>query len=136
MHLHQPRELARGKLVLRTQGFEEGLVEELGGGDTDSGAAHGELGLEVHVQLDLGEGAVCGEASVVAEVAEVVEVLVRVLDGDLYAGGIGEDGGDGGLVEVAPVAPALEGGENEKLGDAGAVGQGGERDRVGWGKGE
>ena len=69
VQFHQAIELAGGKLVFEAQGAEEGFIEELRAGDPDADALGGGLGVEIRVELDLGEGAVREEAGVVAVVA-------------------------------------------------------------------
>lgn len=67
----------------------------------------------------------------VVYIPEVVERLVGVLDGDLADGGLWEEVGEHGGVEVGAVASGLEGWEDEELGDALAGGEGGGELRVG-----
>ena len=136
VHFYQTGELAGGDFVFLADGFEEGEVEEFGGGDADTGAFLGEFGVEVCFEGDLGEGVVGEEAGVVAVVAEVIEGFVGVFDCDFYAGGVGEEGFYHGVVEVGAVAVGVVGGEDEELGDAGSVGEGIWCDGLLGGKGE
>lgn len=62
--------------------MEEREVEELGCGDTDAGAFLEEGGGKGFCEVDLGEGAVLGEAGVVTVIAQVVEGFVGVFDCD------------------------------------------------------
>ena len=48
-------------------------------------------------------------------------MLVWVFDGDFDAGGVGEEGFDGGGVEVATMPCTLVRGEDQELGDAASV---------------
>ena len=94
------------------------------------------MGGEGGVEGYLGEGAVGEEAGVIAVVAEVIEGFVGVFDGYFGAGGGGEEGCDHVVVEVGAVAVGVVGGEDEELGDAGAVGKGVWGDGGGRGEGE
>ena len=110
------------------EAFEEGEVEEEGGGDADAPffLEQGRGGGGGGGEADLGEGAVGCEAGEVAVVAEVVEGFVGVFDGDFGASGGGEEGACYSLVEVCAVGVALVGREDQELGYAGAGGEGGE----------
>lgn len=133
MHLDEAPELARGELIARAQAVAEGQVEEVGGGDANAAFAGEELGVDVwwggrrrrRGEADLAEGAVAGEARVVAVVAQVVKGFVGVLDRDFAHGGRGEEGAGEGVVEVRAVRVGLVRGEDEELGDARAGGEGG-----------
>ena len=130
VELHETVELARRELVLQTQRAEQGLVEELGAGDPHADALGGRFGVEVRAQRDLGEGSVRAQARVVAVVAQVVEGFIGVLDRDLGAGRVGEEGADHGGVEVRAVRVGLVRRQDEELRNAGAAWEGG--DGEGW----
>lgn len=87
VHFDEAVELAGREFVFAAEGVEEGEVEQVRCGDADADALGGEFWVDGGGEGDLGEGAVGGEAGVVAVVAEVVEGLVGVFDGDFSAGG-------------------------------------------------
>lgn len=72
------------------------------------------------MQVDLIKCAVEVKAVVVKEVAEVVEGLVGIFDGDLGDGGGVQELADDGFVKMSPMRVFLMGGENEELRYAGA----------------
>lgn len=64
--------------------------------------------------------AVGEKAGVVNVVAEVVEGLVGIFDGDLGDGGGGQENAGDGFVKMSPMRVFLMGGKNEELRYAGA----------------
>lgn len=117
-HLQDVRELRWGDLVGHAD-----VVQELGGDQGRRGDETGPLvsglglvGVWVDVNFVLDELRV--EDVVVCCVAESVKGFVRVFDGQLDDGFVGDAGGMDGGVEVGAVAEALMGRENEELRDS------------------
>lgn len=117
--------MAGSYFIFAADRVEEGDIEEFRCGDASAGAFLGESVGEGGIEGYLGEGIVGEEARVIAVVAEIVEGFVGVFDGYFGAGGGGEEGAYHGVVEVGAVAVGVVGGEDEELGDAGAVREGG-----------
>lgn len=121
MHLEEAAELPEGHLGCDAQGVGGGGEEGVGG--EGSGAGGREIGLRV--ERYGGEGGVDAQAGEVAQVAQVVEGLVRVLHGDFVDESIGEVEAHHGVVELGAVTAGLERREDEKLRDALPRGEGG-----------
>lgn len=106
VQFHEAVELARGQLVLPTERFEQGNVEQVGGGNDALFVGHPRR-RRGGVESDLRKGVVGAEAGVVTVIAQVVKGFVGILDRDFGNGRVGEECTRDGVEEMAAVGVVL-----------------------------
>lgn len=114
-HLEDMRELGRGDLVRHADVVEEFRGDEVGRGDESGSFALGMHAVWVRVDVHVMFGKFWTQNMVVHCVAEGVECLVRVFDGQFDNSRVIEARGVDGRVEVGAVAEALVRREDQEL---------------------